>query len=168
MPTFRSGRRISWQRRVRARPVSEARWRSWNSSKSTQDTFSRAGSAQSMRVSTPSVTTRSLVFALTLVSLRMARPTSSPRLVRQSPARCEASMRAATRLGSRRSTRPSVSSRAQRGTRVLLPVPGGACRRKAGFCRAHAMSLCKLSIGRGGRGGRVEKSGRGMEYLHGL
>lgn len=151
MPRWRSGRRMDWLSRARASPVSEAMLRSWNSSKSTQDTPERLCSSVIMRVKTPSVTTKSRVDRLTRVSWRMAMPTRPPTVPPVRFARWRANMRAAARRGSRSRTRPGRASSAQRGTRVLLPVPGGASSRKTGLSRRSSEMRGRYgSMGSGG------------------
>ncbi len=59
--TRRSGRSASWASRVRARPRSVCKCRSWNSSKTTIPTPGKEGSDCSRRVNIPSVTTSILV-----------------------------------------------------------------------------------------------------------
>ena len=114
--------------------------RRWYSSKMTIPTPSRAGSSCKRRDRMPSVTTSTRVFGPTLLSKRIRYPMVSPTLSPNSLARRSAAARAARRLGSsiKMVWVPSHASfNSARGTRVVLPAPGGASR-TASFRSANA------------------------------
>ncbi len=157
--TRRSSRSTARDWRVRARPRSACRLRSWNSSKTTIPTPSSAGSCCSIRVSTPSVTTSMRVRGPTRVSMRTRKPTVSPT---RSPKRCAmrwAAARAASRRGSSITIfRPPShgSSSSASGTTVVFPAPGAAWRTADVPVRsAPASAGSTASIGRPVGGMRV-------------
>ena len=124
----RSGRRICRASRVMARATSEGRLRSWNSSKITAETPSRAGSSTSRRTRMPSVSTSMRVRSETQESKRIRYPIVCPTGSPSRAAMREAICRAASRRGSSmRILLPAGRScRIVRGRRVDLPAPGGA------------------------------------------
>ena len=156
-----------------ARPRSASSERSWNSSNSTAAIPVSSGSSRIMRAKTPSVTTSMRVRPETLEPSRTRRPTVSPTRSPSSEAMRSAAARAARRRGSstmiRRSSRQTASRRA-RGTRVVLPAPGGATR--TAFGRASSAPIRSprtASIGRegkaGGIGGLMARRGAGRKGL---
>jgi hypothetical protein len=125
----RSSRRPPCASRARAKPRSASSERSWNSSKRTAATPSRAGSSRIMRAKTPSVTTSIRVRRPTFEPRRTRRPTVSPTASPRVCAMRSAAARAASRRGSSTMSLPPFtqgSSSSTRGTRVVLPAPGGA------------------------------------------
>jgi hypothetical protein len=105
-----------------------ARLRSWNSSNITAETPDRFLSVNSIRGRMPSVMNRTRVSGDTADSNRVWYPISSPGALPRSSATRAASMRAASRRGSRTSIWPSqvCESRSICGTCVDLPEPVGA------------------------------------------
>ena len=105
---------------------SASRWRSCTSSSTTAPTPTSSGSCWIRRSSRPVVTTSTRVRRLMRRSPRTEYPTVSPT---GSPSRCasrRAAARAAMRLGCVTTTRPATTSATAGGTKVVLPVPGGA------------------------------------------
>ncbi len=149
--TRRSGRSTSRAARVKARPKSVCRCRSWNSSKTTIPTPGKESSVCSRRVSIPSVTT-SIRVALpvhrsSLVTYPTVLPTSSPRRADMRVA----AARAATRRGSRTTIllSPSQSSSSRRsGTTVVLPAPASAISTAVPSLRADRSSGMTSSTGK--------------------
>ena len=126
----RSGRIVPRTSRRNAAAVSASRWRSWHSSMITTSTPASSWSRCSRWSSTPVVTTSTTVPRPTTRSPRTVKPTRSPGRSPSSHAIRRAAARAAILRGSATSTRragpPPVSPARTRGTRVVLPVPGGA------------------------------------------
>ena len=149
--------------RRNARPRSVGTLRSCTSSKITNAVPSSVGSFCKRRVRIPSVNTSIRVLAPIFRSSRVWYPTVSPTF---SPSMCAircAAARAASRRGSsitilRPATQPSCNRR--RGTRVVLPAPGGAmrteCRREASASLSSAMAS---STGRPVFGNESDKCG---------
>ena len=123
---LRSSRTSRWTRRARARAKSPSRWRSWNSSNTTQPMPSRNGSARTRRRKTPSVIAVTRVFLDTCLSKRTWYPTDSPTDSPRSKAMRRAAARAASLRGSSSTTGPKPALSRATGTRVVLPDPVGA------------------------------------------
>ena len=146
-------RKPRWQSRASASPRSASSERSWNSSNSTAPMPESSGSSRIMRVKTPSVTTSMRVFGPDFETIRARNPIRSPTASDKVFAMRSAAARAAMRRGS--STRifrpPSqLSSISARGTRVVLPAPGGATRTaEVRAARASHNSSRTASIGSG-------------------
>ena len=125
--TRRSGRSTSRAARVKARPKSVCRCRSWNSSKTTIPTPGKESSDCSRRVSIPSVTT-SIRVALpvrrsSLVTYPTVLPTSSPR---------RADIRvAAARAATRRGSRTTILGPPANPHRAGAAGPQSSCRRRS-------------------------------------
>ena len=127
----RSSRTLPWQSSAKASPRSASSERSWNSSNSTAPMPDSSGSSRIMRVNTPSVTTSMRVFGPDFDTMRARKPIRSPTASDNECAMRSAAARAAMRRGSStRILRPcsQPSSIRARGTRVVLPAPGGATR----------------------------------------
>src|SRR5271170_4923108 len=157
-----------------ASPRSASSERSWNSSNKIAPTLSKAGSSRIIRVKTPSVTTSIRVPAETsdciLTRKPTVWPTFSPRLAAIRPA----AARAARRRGSSSTILrccKNISSIRARGTRVVLPAPGGATRTARLFAARTARSGSNISsIGRGAGCGLIpavhganRRAGQGAE-----
>jgi len=145
---FRSSRRARRISRHSASARSACRLRSWNSSKITMATPSRAGLARMRRVRIPSVITSMRVLGETRLSNRMeypsVRPISSPSVL----AIHRAAETAAIRRGSSIRMRPFSGGRTSssaRGTRVVFPEPGGACRTRAECFRTASFTSGRMS-----------------------
>ena len=138
----RSSRNASATSRQSARPRSAFRDLSWNSSKITAPTPGRSGSSCSMRVRMPSVTTSIRVDLLTALAPRTRKPTVCPGSSPKVAAMRSAAARAARRRGSSIRMRPLVSpaSSIARGTRVVLPAPGGACSTTRSWSRSASIT----------------------------
>src|SRR5699024_1273667 len=139
--------------------------RSWTSSSSTAATPGSSGSASRRRSSTPGVSISSRVPAPTSRCPRTVNPTGPPGEVPSSWARRRAAARTATRRGWVTRVSPSERFATSGGTRVVLPVPGGAVttiapRRAAASSSARAVAtgrpapMASRSKRCGGEGGR--------------
>src|SRR3954471_12615638 len=118
-----------------------------------------SGSLCRRAVSTPSVTTSSLVAAVKRRSKRICQPTSSPSVQPRSAAIRAAMARAATRRGCNSTTGPSASSAG--GTRVVFPAPGAAVTTTARDRRTESTIESRYaSIGSGAR--CIDESGAGL------
>ncbi len=152
----RSSRSAPCASSARARPRSEFRRRSWNSSNRTAPTSFISGSFRMRRVNRPSVITSIRVAAETLRSTRVVRPTVWPSLSPRVDAMRSAAMRAAIRRGSSIRMRPGITASppsrpaSASGTRVVLPAPGGAARTsRLPVASARRISGNTSSIGKG-------------------
>ena len=152
----RSSRSAPCASRARARPRSEFRRRSWNSSNSTAPTSFISGSFRMRRVKRPSVITSIRVAAETFRSTRVVRPTVWPSRSPRVDAMRSAAIRAAIRRGSSIRMRPRITASppsrpaSASGTRVVLPAPGGAARTsRLPAASARRISGNTSSIGKG-------------------
>ena len=147
----RSGRSAARASHASARPRSAFRLRSWNSSKIRQPTPGKSGSDWIMRVRIPSVTTS--IRRPGTDWPRTRKPTVAPGDSPSVSARRAAAARAARRRGSSMTMRPGITSRSARGTRVVLPAPGGAVRTArpwSASARRSAGSASSMGRGAGG------------------
>ena len=149
----RSGRSDCLTSSASASPKSASSERSWNSSNSTAPMPLSSGSSRIIRVNTPSVITSMRVAGPVLDASRARNPIMPPSLSPTVLDMRSAAPRAAMRRGSRTRILPPSSHDAfnkARGTRVVLPAPGGATNTAIPGCAsAVAMSASTSSIGRG-------------------
>ncbi len=125
-----SGRSVPRTSSRKAAAVSASRCRSWHSSSTTASIPGSSWSRWSRCNSTPVVTTSTRAWRPTTRSPRTVNPMSPPTSWPSSHAIRRAAARAAIRRGSATSTRragpPPTRPASTSGTRVVLPVPGGA------------------------------------------
>ncbi len=167
MTTIRRSGRSARASSARASPRSAPSARSWNSSNSTAAIPSRPGSSRMVRTNTPSVTTSIRLPAAAPRSNRALRPIERPSGSPSVAAMRSAAARAARRRGSTTTRRPACaqgSSSRARGSRVVLPAPGGATSTSSG--RAASAARTAGSTASMGSGASVRFTLRPSRAIH--
>ncbi|CAB4612468.1 unannotated protein [freshwater metagenome] len=164
---FTSESKVAIASSKNAKPRSVGTFLSCTSSKITSAVPSSVGSFCKRRVRIPSVTTSMRVLLPIFRSSRVWYPTVSPGFSPSMCAiRCAAARAASLRGSSITMRRPRIhgSCSSRKGTRVVLPAPGGATRTALRCCASASRSgAMASSTGRSERGKESDKCGSAAE-----